>query len=304
MTLPEADKPLAEHLAAEKLDEASNVTALIWRYATSAIVPDVIKQLDPHIGKAPCDCQNALLAFLLRVDPSLARPRIERAILARGKQFNACNQMLLTDISGRNYYPVLEEIAVNTLDDPDPLVVADAATMLGQFGSAAAESKLLRRYESWTKRWNPHAAELNFAGLKDVVGGKADQLRLGHALFDALATGHSWLTDQVKLRHLAEITKAPIRSYRFDQYFKVWSEKHLVLSIDSCGQNSLRRFEARLGQYELNSIDRLKEKLLQFPKGTEFTLSLPFDKAHQECIDDVRQFLTNHGLSVIEEQIE
>src|SRR5439155_2976740 len=153
-TLPEVDKPLAEHLAAENFDQPSNVALLIARYATGAIAPEVIKQLDAHLGKAACDFQNPLLAFLLRVEPKLARPRVERAIAARGKDFTACNHSVLEDIAAIHYEPLLEDIAIHVLDDVDREVAVRAAEILGKFGSRAGESALWQRYERWCKRWS------------------------------------------------------------------------------------------------------------------------------------------------------
>ena len=105
------------------------------------------------IGKWACGIQNPILAYLLRVNPATARPRIEQAIAARGNEFSACNHGLFQTISEIRYDPVLEEIGIQSLDDPDPEVAMTAATMLGNFGSPAAESALWHRYTSWSAQW-------------------------------------------------------------------------------------------------------------------------------------------------------
>ncbi|MDQ3666525.1 MAG: hypothetical protein M3410_08085 [Acidobacteriota bacterium] len=61
-----------------------------------------------------------------------ARPRIEKAIAARGEEFSACNHDLFQIVSEIQYDPLLEEIGIKSLDDPDPQVAMTAATMLGK----------------------------------------------------------------------------------------------------------------------------------------------------------------------------
>src|SRR5262249_1327421 len=154
---PEVDSLLAEHfVASEDLDGKSNLASLIARYASEAILPQIMEELDPKIGKCACDIQNPILAYILRVSPESARPRIEKAIAVRGEEFSACNHELFQALSEIHYDAILEEIGIKSLDDPDPEVAATAATMLGKFGSPAAEAALLRRYESWTEQWSGH----------------------------------------------------------------------------------------------------------------------------------------------------
>jgi len=88
-----------------------------------------------------CVIQNPILAYILRVSPELARVRIEQAIAARGKEFTACNHSLFQIGSEIHYDPLLEEIGVHSLDDPDPEVAGTAATLLGKFASRAAETR-------------------------------------------------------------------------------------------------------------------------------------------------------------------
>jgi hypothetical protein len=103
-TLGEVDSPLAQNLAAHDGDDddfrvASNIAWLIARYATPAILPQVSKELDIHLGKWACDIQTQILAYVLRVDPQAARPRIERALAARGGNLTACYRRLLQEVA-------------------------------------------------------------------------------------------------------------------------------------------------------------------------------------------------------------
>lgn len=134
---------------------------LIARYASGAILPRVLEKIDRNPGDRECGIQPEILGYILRVDPAAARPRIEKTIAARRKNRSRCIRSTFTDIAAIHYDPVLEQIAIRALDDPDGATAADAATMLGKFGSPAAEAPLRQRYEKWRGRWAGHESELN-----------------------------------------------------------------------------------------------------------------------------------------------
>jgi hypothetical protein len=294
-TLPEVDFVLAENFrATDDLDGKSHLASLIARYATDAILPQVIEHLDPKIGKWACDIQDPLLAYVLRVRPASARTLIEKAIAARGEEFSACNHGLFQMISEIHYDPLLEDIAIGSLDDSDPEVAGTAATMLGKFGSSAAESALLKRYASWSEQWAGRERQLDkiFAeGLNDDF----NQLSLGLNLTHALGTGRAWLSDKAALERLAQQTKVRRVRQQLEGYVKLWDEEPFTIIIDS----SSFGFHARVVQYEFQSIDALKEKLAQFASGTRFALTISTtESSASETAAEVRNFLITHGMSV------
>jgi hypothetical protein len=71
-------------------------------------------------------------------------------------------------------------------------------------------------------------------------------------------------------------------------------------SAQSFDVADFNRFSAKVAHYSFYSRDALKKKLSQFPRGTKFELSLPFDKTDQSCVDDLRVFLAAHGFSITE----
>jgi hypothetical protein len=292
-TLPEVDFVLAEHFAAsDDLDGKSHLASLIARYATDAILPQIIERLDAKIGKWACGIQDPLLAYLLRVSPVSARPRIEKAIAVRGEEFSACNHALFQAISEIHYDPILEEIGIKSLNDPDPEVAQTAATMLGKFGSPAAESALRERYASWTEEWTGRENELDksFAAELDK---NVYQIGLGLNLMQALATGKAWLADKAALQRLAQQTKVRRVRHQLDGYVKTWEQEPHTIFIDS----SRFGFHARVAQYEFQSVGALKEKLTQFPTGTTFSLVIsPTDSSAGQTAVELRKLLTTHGI--------
>lgn len=294
-TLPEVDFTLAENFAAsDDLDGSSHLASLIARYATVAILPQIVEKLDPMIGKCACAIQNPTLAYLLRVNAAIARPRIERAIAARGAGFSACNRELLQVVAEIHYDPILEEIAIRSLDDPDPQVASTAARMLGNFGSAAAESALWQRYTSWSAKWSGHDWQLDrmWAGPVDE---KVYQFGLGQNLVQALATGKSWLSDKNKLQRLLQITKVRRFQEQIDSYLKNWQSETVSIFVSNGPPPS--RFHALLAQYEFHSMKALKEKITQFPAETKFSLSNPPQESPtgDQSLTELRAFLDARG---------
>jgi hypothetical protein len=302
-TLPEVDAPLAQHFAMHASGDEPNsfVASLIARYATPAILPQILKESDPFIGKWSCATQTAILAYALRSDPEAARSRLERAVAAHGKGWTGCYRRVLGEVAEMQYRPVLEDIAIHALDDPNEEIAADAATTLGKFGSPKAEAALLARYEKWRRQSASYGPERFFTSAdyaEDLHGASSDPVGLGTTFLDALATGQDWLTDTKKLRHLMAISRFPSIRRDLQKYLGRWNQKPLTInfSVDPIS------FSGHVAQYDLNSADALEEKLSQFPTGTEFTISTTNNSAaNREYLTRLRTFLTNRGMVIKEE---
>lgn len=298
--MPEVDFPLAENLAASTDAEGMvNIGSLIARYATDAILPQVTAKLDPLLGKWGCAIQDPLLAYVLRVDPQAARVRIEEAVAARGKDFTACNHGLFQGISEIHCDPVLEEIGIHSLDDPDPQVAETAATMLGKYGSPVAEAALLQRFKEWSAVWAGQESELNLT-FAEQTGDRIYQLGLGQNLAQALATGKSWLSDEHALERLSQLTRVKPVIDQLNEYLKIWQNQPFVISLD----DNPPGLDLRVAQYEFHSMDDLEEKLSQFPSGTKFLLDAPAASfsANGSPLTELRTFLGNHGMVVAGEK--
>ena len=291
---------MAEHLASREAEVLENVASLIARYATDAILPEMLNRLDPVIGKWDCTVQDSLLAYVLRVNPAMARPRIEQAIAARGSGYFACNRGLFQGISEIHFEPVLEEIGIRSLDDPDPEVAMTAATMLGRFGSTAAESALLTRYQRWAQQWAGREAELNLTFAQSSTD-LSNQLGLGQNLMMALATGQHWFADEKKLEQLSQMSKVNRIQNQMEQYVKTWRNRPLTISFDHIGPYD--DFHAQVAQYELHSIESLKEKIAQFPAVTKFALGTQSDTspiALKEAVE-IRDFVRSHDMELVDQ---
>ena len=297
-TLPEVDAALLEHfLASKDLDASDHLASLIERYASDAIVPQIVEELDRHNGRWGCVIQDPILAYVLRVNPAMAGPRLEKAVAARGEKYSACNQSLFSAVAALHYDPVLEELGIRSLEDPDPEVALSAAGMLGRYGSPAAESALWERYGSWSARWAGHESQLKANSLD---GSEEDsyQRALGETLMRALATGQSWLSDKAYLQRLSRLTTVPTIRTKLEGYLKAWDAPPFTIQI----QITSGYFLGRVAQYEFQSIDNLKDKLGQFPSGSKFVFKNGPEgsPAVDGSITEVREFLKTHGMVVDE----
>jgi len=273
----------------------SNVASLIARYATGAILPQVVGKFDLSIGKWGCAIQAPILAYILRVSPALARPRIEQAIAARGTGYSECNHELFQDVSEIHYDPVLQDIAIRSLDDSDPQVAMTAATMLGDFGSADVESVLWQHYADWSAQWVGRESELDLT-FAEMGSNRVYDLGLGENLLRAIVTGKAWLTDVNKLERLAQLTTVTRLQQMLDGDLKIWTTQPLTISFN----HNLWPvgFDARVAQYELHSIGALESKIEQFPPGTRFFISTPpmDSPANGKSRAELRSFLQAHGM--------
>jgi hypothetical protein len=100
----------------------------------------------------------------------VAKPLLERAITVRGKGFTACNDSLLPDVAASQNGSMLQDIAIKSLDDPDPRWFADAAKYLKQFGSASAKDVLWARLIAWSEHWKGREKELRYVPGQNMDG--------------------------------------------------------------------------------------------------------------------------------------
>ena len=233
-TLPEVEDQLAQHfLATDDYEVEGKIASLLFRYADSDEWSAVASKVTENIGTWACNPQDKMLAYALRVDPAIASPLLERAIAARGPQDSACRHTVFTDVGALQTDPVLEELAIKSLTDPDPEVAQDATRYLGSYGSAASEQPLWDRYEAWSTQWKGREQELRFTYA--AQNPNAEQEGLGEGLADALARGLGWLSDERILHRIAELGVGPNISQNINRVLQSWSELPRTIACASSG---------------------------------------------------------------------
>ena len=290
--LPEVEQALAEHLRQPDTDGNGNLASLILRYASQAIEPQVVAYLDEHLGKMACAVQEPLLAYLLKVDPVAATPRLEKAMAARGEGFTACNHSLLLEVGKLHNDPVLEDIAIHRLDDADAQVVGNAAAYLGKFGSSAAEAALWRRLIAWSEHWAGREAE-----LRQIPGENMDgiwEANAGTNMVQALATGQGWLADETKLRRLIQLSLEGWQRQNAEQWLRLWQARPLAIEFIAMGEGAFQ-----MAQYQATSLQAAKDKLLQFPAGTAFHWRAgATQEGAEKAFQELSSFAAKHDMKI------
>jgi hypothetical protein len=289
-SLPEVDSLVAERLAAgEGTFSEDSLLQLAGRYATGAVSPQLKAAYEGKIGRMACAPQSALLAYFLRAEPDYGAGLVEKARASRKE--TGCYRSLLTDVARLHMSPELERIAVASLDDSNPASVADAAQMLGGYGSGDARDALLRRFESWHAEWAGREKELNAQDEPDPF---VSQSRAEAALRQALATSPAWLADREMLEKLRSlcVTKNCLRESesalgQFGTSITVYFN-----AVDGSVSS------ASLAQYNVIPWETLKAKAAQFPKGTTFAWSSdsPGTEAEQRAFRELKEQLEKAGM--------
>jgi hypothetical protein len=306
--LPDEEKQIAANFVALRDPvELPRSASLLHRYATRAVLPDVLPFIDANLSKWSCWEQFPALAYLLKVSPQDAMPRVRLALdQARG---GGCAQWaFFTYLGALEPCPVLEDMALAEIDDGTKFA-SDAADYLRQYGSAAMKAKLWDRMVRWN-RGVPLAARKQ----AEIAPGGVDALQraMVQALGRALVEGHAWLLsadDSSKLELLlgkdviAQLmcnlrcgaSPVVVTPGRYDIYG--W------LNNSSFGRPMdylypVERLHYRINQYDCPNLERLKEKLLQFPAGSSFDFARDFSDRDRDELIAISDFLWSHGYKV------
>lgn len=187
-SIPSLDKMLSvKLLTAQDYDELDIICYLIGRYGSPTLLRQAQQFYEPDADAMNCALKGSLLAYFLRVDPPYGIRMIKRALAAR-KQ-TGCYQSVLVLIAAVHMTPALEKLAIATLHDPSPDVVAETAGMLKEYGSPAAKTAL----------WNR---------LKQESTAPKPNQRIEYALAEALEQARHWRLNMTTLRQVQALVHA------------------------------------------------------------------------------------------------
>jgi hypothetical protein len=287
--LPEVDA-LVEQQAGNDTFDSEVLLQLAERYASSAVAAKLKSAYEERVGRFACAPQEALLSYFLRVDPETGLDLVEKALASR--KSTGCYQTILGNIARKRMRPELETMAISTLNDPDPQLVRDAAEMLGNYGSKDARDALLHRFEQWHEVWDGREKELTEQERSDPLNA---QKRVEESFFRALANSPAWLADEEMITKLRGLCVSRNCTSEADSTLKQFGSNITVFFDFS----SSKVAHTSIGQYNVLSLEQLKSKVTQFPKGTTFTFSS--DRANtpeQSVFDELNASLEKHGMKL------
>lgn len=173
--------------------------------------------------------------------------------------------------------PGLEDAAVRGLSDAEPSVRDSAANLLKYAISARPKTHLLDALKSF-QRFPSNYSELEEQTYVNV-----------------LLASNGWIVTAKELREIEKSCMSENCRYAV----KLARERFLKpidITVESDGNPPL----AWVGPYELSSLEVLKSKILQFPRGTRFRL----DRTEQIWVteqkpESIRAFLQKAGMKIV-----
>jgi hypothetical protein len=302
-TLPELDDVLSGQLAetsTSHLDGMEMAARLLARYGTAAALPRAKKFYGDGSGHWACDLQASLLAYFLRVDEPFGLERLREALTRRskdysdGRGFSHCYSSVLRDVSGIYACPAMEKVALEFLEDADPEVASTAAAYIGRHGALADKAALFARLERWHNEWKERKQDLEYnrVGESKYPG----QTGLEDSLVRALCEAGAWLLTPDEVRRVKELcvtenaaNASPLRDRKPGDKVNV--------TISRMADGSLW---CNVESYNARSMESLKAKIAQYPKGTVFqvTPSSPVAPDRAQLMADLRAFVETRGMAI------
>jgi hypothetical protein len=312
-SLPEQEQQIARNFVALSApEELIRAATLLHRYTTRATLPTVLPFIDQHLTEWPCNVQIPVLAYLLKVSPEDARPRVEQVLhkvrppyCPRGEFFPSLGYMEAS--------PVLDAIAAKQVEDGTSLA-ADAVMYLGRFGGAAMKPVVWEQLSRWHTKFIESGAKQHMAAPPGKPG-DWELYNIDSSLIEAYTRAQGWTLspeDVLNLKKLLgdkdtaglactfscgsqeSVGPVPGNYYIYGKVNDpVYPSDDRIDYLMPAGP-----YHYSINQYQCADLKSLEQKLLQFPAGSTFSV------AHTGSLLDgwgewtaIGEFLRTHGYS-------
>jgi hypothetical protein len=294
--LPQFESQWAAAFVATKDQQQEDVLgSLLVRFGTGAATPQMIVKLNEPPRPYACMAHALALAYLVRFGPDDARPLLKRVHAADDFE---CKSSLLRWVSEHATAPVVNEVAVEELDDSDPLVFMDALQYLTLYGTTADEKPIWDRYVKWTQVWSGKADVLQHAepGLHPC-----DEVCTGEALGRALIANQGWFADESLISRVLQKCVGERMCRTLNDIARAATPPYQVILPDASDPSGIRVQQSyNVAQYSPMSRELLETKIKQYPPGTKFVLlsvsSLTEDQRRLE--DETQAIFEKNGMSL------
>lgn len=283
---------------------------LLHRYATRATLPTVLPFIDQHLADWPCEVQIPVLAYLLKVSPDEARPRVE-GVLEKVPPPYCPQGEFFPSLGFVEASPVLDSLAARQVEKGTPLA-ADAAEYLGRYGGAAMKAMVWKQLSRWHKKYVESGAESRLGSQKNTED-DWPLYNLDSRLRKAYVNAQGWTLsseDVVSLSKLLGVKEKEDIACTFScgselsvgpapgNYSIYGRVNDPVSPLDDRIDYLMpaEPFHYSVNQYQCADLKTLEQKLLQFPTGSTFSV------AHTGDLNDgvgdwttIGAFLKSHG---------
>ncbi len=201
-------------MAAQQVYEV-NLASLLFRYADQDVLNEVLPVFQSRLADQNCDAQFNEIAFLLKVDADGAESVIHEMVSDRPAGYTGCVLEFYSKMGALVSSTVLENFAIESLNDEDLLVATEALRYLRQYGSAKAEKPIFERLTIWNAKWRDRVSELIPAKEPADSGGTLEfnpnqaERSFGMELVQTLVRGHEWHADEPRIRQIFSLALDP-----------------------------------------------------------------------------------------------
>jgi hypothetical protein len=305
--LPDKELPEFDRMALRRLQrEIENkeyppyASNYIQRYASAAIAEDLQRLINAEpqlvyesVGAAECQQQANLLAYFLRVRPSLGAEMLQKSMREQRKP-NGCHTELLRRLVDRHMSSEVESVALAALDDPEPRVVQSALFVLKQYGSVKARDLLWQHFRIWSAAWQPRAKALELPDEREQVATEG-------AYFETLSAPYGWITSVEDLRTLRTLCVSRQCVENADRAINHWPQGALQIIVSEPQGDEFNEKVGIANYFSvIGTVDRLKNKMAQYPKGSIFTIESSYNARNtvQRVYDELKPWAAEQGLEL------
>ncbi len=317
-SLPDQETQIAANFAgfASLKDDHDLVhsATLLHRYATRAVLPTVLPFIDAKLTDWPCSIQVPVLAYLLKVSPEEAAPRVDKVL--NTPRIQVCTSRLLTTLGSLEPTPVLERTSLSQIEIGGP-AAADAAHYLQKYAPPQFKSKIWDQLKMWHQRFVTSGAQKRVNGgawtpddltERDLITGLTDAFEKAQAwmLTPEDAEGLQALLGEETMGGLqctfqcgAHLSVGPgPGEYAIYGQMNPTVEERQYARESMEYLNSVERLRYSINQYQCGDLKSLKDKLVQFPSGSTFVFAYEFSARDRDELVEISSFLAEHGYKV------
>jgi len=318
LRLPDAALPAQEDqiasnfVALSDVSELARAATLLYRYTTRKTLPTVLPFIDQHLAAWPCTLQIPVLAYLLKVSPDDAAPRLRR-VVETVKPGYCPRGEFLPDLGYLESNPILEALAVKQIEDGTPLAI-DAADYLRSFGSSAVKKTVWVQLSRWRMKY------LASVAAKRMSQGHVNQddwflSQLARQLLYAYVSAQAWILSPEDSAALTQLLGrqaiaglacryhcgSPISIGPAAGNYAIYGIRNEPTGPIEDGIDYLmptERLQYKVNGYGCPDMQTLKKKLLQFPADSTFEFGYPLSERDREELVEIDEFLRSHGYKV------
>lgn len=197
--------------------------------------------------------------------------------------------------------PVINDVAVENLNSPDPETLIDAVRYLTPYGRKKDEAPLWRRYVEWTSAYDGKTNLLDKSGPSNWDKNFASSI-IGEELGSALIRNQGWFADPELIERVLKKCVGESMCKRLkDDARSAAAPYQLNLPLLTMPSVGMADGYIGVAQYGTRSLELFEAKISQFPPGSKFVLPRwyhPSNSDERTLEAEVWTILEKHGMSV------